>query len=106
MYVAGYAGLNVPNDASQVNLNVDQTISPPTSLNALGLENSLVYGGKLGYYFNSLKALGIETDAFNTTPNIKQQSNNFVQVGQADLPFDLPGARLRVTTWAFNLVVR
>jgi len=106
MYVAGYVGLNVPNNASQVDLKVDQTLSPPTALNALDLENSLVYGGKLGYYFDSIKTLGIETEVFSTTPNIEQQSSNFLQSGQAPLPFDLPGARLRVTTWNFNLVIR
>jgi len=106
MYVAGYAGLNVPNDASQVQLKVDQTLSPPTSLSNLEQDNSLVYGGKLGYYFKSIEALGIETEVFNTTPHFKEQSSNFVTPGQSDIPVQLPGATLRVTTWAFNLVVR
>jgi opacity protein-like surface antigen len=106
MYVAGYAGLNVPRNASQVDLKVDQNVSFPTSLNDLDLQNSFVYGGKLGYYFDSLKALGVETEAFNTTPNINQQSTSFATPGQPLVPVDLPGERLRVTTWAFNLVAR
>lgn len=107
MYIAGQVGLTSPRSASQVDLAVDQTILPPISLSDLELKNSIVYGGKLGYYFNSIKSLGIETEAFTTTPHLKQQ-NVTVSVldGSPPVSQELSGAHFRVTTLAFNLVVR
>jgi opacity protein-like surface antigen len=58
------------------------------------LANSGVYGGKLGHYFGDrLDWLGVEMEAYNTTPHVEQQ-------GQ------IPGSHLRVTTLAFNLIGR
>jgi len=53
MYIAGQVGLTSPRNASQVDLAVDQTLLPPVSLSDLELKNSIMYGGKLGYYFLS-----------------------------------------------------
>jgi opacity protein-like surface antigen len=62
-----------------------------------------MYGAKLGYYFDSLKWLAVETEVFNATPHIKQQdlTINGVNLGT------LPGINNRVLTWApVNIVVR
>ncbi|MFO0779345.1 MAG: porin family protein [Nitrospira sp.] len=107
MYMAGQVGLTSPRSASQVDLAVDQTILPPISLSGLELKNSIVYGGKLGYYFDSVKSLGIETEAFTTTPHLKQQNVTVSALdGSPPVSQELSGAHFRVTTLAFNLVVR
>jgi opacity protein-like surface antigen len=107
MYIAGQVGLTSPRNASQVDLAVDQTVLPPLSLSDLSLKNSVMYGGKLGYYFDSVKSLGIETEAFTTTPHLKQQNVTVSALdGSPPVSQDLSGANFRVTTWAFNLVVR
>lgn len=107
VYMAGQVGFTSPRNASQVDLAVDQTVLPPSSLSDLDLKNSIMYGGKLGYYFDSVKSLGVETEAFTTTPHLKQQ-NVTVSALDGSLPISqgLSGANFRVTTLAFNLVVR
>jgi opacity protein-like surface antigen len=111
MYVAGHMGMTVPRDTTQGELNgtgdpfADPTKSFPTSLSDLALKTSFVYGGKLGYYFNSVRELGVEVEGFNTTPHVKQQTAQLVQPGQDPVPFDISG-NLRVTTAAVNLVAR
>ena len=58
------------------------------------LADSAVYGGKLGHFFGDrMDWLGVEMEAFNTTPHVEQQGLT-------------PGAHLRVTTLAFNLIGR
>jgi opacity protein-like surface antigen len=111
MYIAGHVGVTVPRDTTQGEVQgtgdpfTDPTKSFPTSLSDLNLQTSLVYGGKVGYYFEKVKALGVEIEGFNTTPNIKQQTGQLIQQGQDPVPVDVSGT-LRVTTLAVNLVVR
>ena len=100
MYVAGQVGVNLPHSLS----NVEWSAGGVTlGGNDLSLHNSLMYGAKLGYYFDSLRWLGVETEVFNATPHVKQQN---LTIG----PFDFgtaPGLNLRVLTWApVNIVVR
>ena len=100
MYVAGQAGVNIPYNLS----NVEWRAGGVTlGGNDLSLHNSLMYGAKLGYYFDSHKWLGVETEAFNATPHVKQQDLTIggVPVGT------VPGLNVRVLTWApVNIVVR
>ena len=71
--------------------------------NDLSLHNSLMYGAKLGYYFDSLNWLGVETEVFNATPHVKQQN---LTIGGFDFG-TAPGLNLRVLTWLpVNIVVR
>ncbi len=75
--------------------------------NDLSQQNSLMYGGKLGYYFDSLKFqnfnLGVETEAFNATPHVKPQNYT---IGGVNLGTGT-GVNSRVLTWApMNIVVR
>ncbi|WHZ28074.1 MAG: hypothetical protein OJF51_002872 [Nitrospira sp.] len=100
MYVAGQVGANFPADLSNVEWRAG---GANVAGNDLELQTSLVYGGKVGYYFDSVKWLGIETEVFNATPHIKQQNwvINGVNVGTVQ------GIYNRVLTWApVNLVVR
>lgn len=94
-YVAGQFGLAVPNTLSHAN-------DDGLTLSDLRLQNSPVYGAKLGHYLENLKYFGVETEAYTTTPSIKQQA-----VTVSGIPIGTqPGSHMRVTTWAFNLVYR
>ena len=66
------------------------------------LSNSLVYGGKVGYFLESYNWLGFELDAYTATPKIKQQT---VQASPNAVVLQ-PEAELRVTTFALNMVFR
>jgi opacity protein-like surface antigen len=64
------------------------------NLNDRDLADAGVYGGKLGHFFGDrMDWLGVEMEAFNTTPHIEQRG-------------PVPGSHLRVTTLAFNLIGR
>lgn len=103
MYVAGQFGVTLPNKAS--NIEGIDSLSGLT-LSDLELHNSFMYGAKLGYYFESIKWLGIETEVYNTNPHIKQQ-NATLSGGGVSVPGVLTGQDLRVLTWApINIVVR
>jgi opacity protein-like surface antigen len=97
MYIAGQMGVNMPRDLSNVEVSTSGT---SVGLSDLSLQNSLMYGAKAGYYFDSLKLqnfnLGVETEVFNSTPHIKQQEFTFggVSVGT------LQALTNRVLTWA------
>jgi len=101
MYVAGQVGANIPQDASNVEYSA---FGITLGGNDLALQNSLMYGAKAGYYFDSLKFqnfnLGLETEVFNSTPHIKQQDFTVggVNIGSA-------GFTNRVLTWAPVIVV-
>ena len=103
MYVAGQVGANIPNSLSSVEYSA---FGVTLGGSDLSLQNSLMYGAKAGYYFDSLKVqnfnLGVETEVFNSTPHIKQQQ---ATIGPAS--GTLQGLTNRVLTWApLVLVVR
>lgn len=103
MYVAGQVGASIPNKFSNVQ-GVDS--SAGLTISDLSLQNSLMYGAKLGYYFDSIKWLGVETEVFNSTPHLKQQDVT-VSFGGASATGNFPGQSVRVLNWApINIVVR
>lgn len=86
--------------AGQFGLSVHGTSNDPDNVRSdLGLKNSLMYGAKLGHYFDNLKYFGVETEVYTLTPHIKQQ----VVTPPGTLQ---EGSHLRVTTWAANAVYR
>lgn len=104
VYVAGQIGANIPSSYSNVEWSAGGV---SVSGNDLSMENSVMYGGKLGYYFDSLKMggfnLGIETEVYSAKANIKNQN---VIIGGINFG-SLGEIKNRVTTWApFNVVVR
>lgn len=106
MYIAGQAGYTVPH-LQQLRSVQFSALGTAAQGSDLDLHDSVMYGAKFGYYFESLKfegfQFGLETEVFNTTPNVKQQN---LTVGGAPLGVQ-PGIDLRVLTWApVNLVVR
>ena len=101
-YIAGQAGYTMPNDLSDVHST--GTLSGIT-LSDLDLKESVMYGAKLGYFFPTLKWLGIEAEAFNTTPHIKQQTVTASGLGVTASTL-ASGANFRVLTTALNLIAR
>jgi opacity protein-like surface antigen len=91
LYVAGFGGYTFTHGFN----NVQGTgLFAGGNFNDFGLKNSVVYGAKVGYFLpNDWNWLGFEVEGFNTTPH-------FEQVGP------IPGANLRVTTAAFNVIGR
>jgi opacity protein-like surface antigen len=68
--------------------------------------NSGVYGAKVGYYFESLRWLGIEGEVFQLSPNVKQQIVSETPPGGATTTTLKPGANLIVNTVVLNVVAR
>lgn len=103
MYVAGQLGASLPNKFSNlegVGSNTDFSMSD------LSMKSSFMYGAKLGYYFDSMKWLGVETEIFNSTPHVKQQAVT-VSGGGGSFTGDMTGLNVRVLNWApLNIVVR
>ena len=107
VYVAGQVGANIPQDASNLELSAGRGT---LGLSDLALQNSLMYGAKAGYYFDSLKwqnfNLGVETEVFNSTPHIKQQEVRLdprspaLIANTAGTTGTLQGLTNRVLTWA------
>jgi hypothetical protein len=155
-YGAGYGGASVPFTLNTVQLNqlgetldtqffsggqaIPRTGTYEQSLHAsdLKLKDSAIFGGRVGYFFSDqgFKWLGVEFEAFTTTPTIKNQTvrtvhditfNPFNPEGFQPPPAPPPNCQLGVTcqiqqsipgtvsisessmrliTFAFNVVVR
>lgn len=88
-YVAGQAGVNFADQLEDIG-----GTGPLVGLRApdFDLQNSVAYGGKLGYYSRH-GWIGFELDAFHSTPHIKNLD-------------DVPGIHMRVTNVGFNFLVR
>ena len=88
-YVAGQAGVNFADRLKNV-----QGTGPSSGLlfPDFDLKNSVAYGGKLGV-FPGNGAIGIELDAFHSTPHIKALDN-------------APGIHLSVTNVGLNVLFR
>ena len=101
-YIAGQVGATFPQDVNNL-----QGIGPSEgiSVSDLELQTSVLYGGKLGYFFPRANWLGIETEGYTTTPNLKQQVVTVTGPG-GSISTVLSGKDVRVTTVAFNLVIR
>jgi opacity protein-like surface antigen len=114
-YVAGQLGVSIPHSLSGIELEGGGFASG-TKVTSFDLKNSVMYGAKLGHFFEGtpwLKErfggkswLGVETEVFNSTPHIKQQQQTVSEPGFAPTTGETPGSTLRVLTWAMNIVAR
>lgn len=99
-------GVTLPQSFSNVEV-FGPGIPGGTTLSSLDLHNSVTYGAKLGYFFDSMKWLGVETEVFNTTPHFKQQNATLAVAGAGSAPVSLSGQDVRVLTWApVNIIAR
>ena len=90
-YVAGFGGYTFGGKISDVE---GTGFLSGLHLNDRDLADSGVYGGKVGHFFGDrMDWLGVEMEAFITTPHVEQQGL-------------VPGSHFRVTTLAFNLIGR
>ena len=90
-YLAGFGGYTFGGKLSDVE---GAGLLPGVNLGDRDLADAGVYGGKVGHFFGDrMDWLGVEMEAFNTTPHVEQQGL-------------VPGSHFRVTTLAFNLIGR
>jgi len=110
-YIAGQFGVALP-DVDGGLKSIDITSSfflPGTTHSDLALSNSVLWGARIGHYFNSVRWFGLEAEVFHTTPHIKQQIHEFQNpsVPGVTVSATLQGAHFRVITVApVNLMFR
>jgi hypothetical protein len=91
LYVAGFGEYTVGHGINDVEGTV---LASGVRLGDINLNSSRAYGGKLGYFLaDRLNWLGLEIEAFHTSPHIEQSTL-------------LPSATLRVTTVVSNALAR
>jgi hypothetical protein len=108
-YVAGQIGVTLPSVVGGGLGEGDLTGSfiPGSTVSAQSLEESILYGGKVGHYFRAIPWLGIEFEVYNSTPHIKQQSLTFSGPSGPVGTAEFPGLNFRVLTVApANLTLR
>jgi Outer membrane protein beta-barrel domain len=70
------------------------------------LSNSLLYGGKVGYFLPSyFNWLGVEADVYHGTPHFKQHSFSLAGAGETSTTV-VEGIHLGMTTLAMRVVIR
>ena len=102
-YVAGQGGVSFSNSFNSV-----EAVGSLAGLSFtdLDLHKSPMYGAKLGYYLDSMSWLGVEMEAFSSTPHVKQQPVRGSFLGFSATR-TVPGQDIRVTNWApINVVFR
>ena len=104
VYVAGQVGGGFPQDLR--NVEGTGTIHG-VKFDDLDLANTLVYGGKVGYFFDDpgWKWFGIEAEVFAGNPHVKQQQIT-APGGGATVTALGNGAHVRTITTALNLILR
>lgn len=104
-YVGGELGLSLPQPFSSIQQG-GAGIPANTTTSDQAARASLLYGGKLGHYFQSVPWLGVETELFNTNPNMKQQNTTFTIGGLGSSTLVNSGTNTRILTWANDIMVR
>ena len=107
-YVGAYGGLATPSAFSNSTLSSASLGGGVTNarINDLELETTLTGGIKAGYFFVTRPWLGIETDVYTLKPEVKQQVIVGGTSSRTVFADNLPAVPLRLTTWAFNIIVR
>jgi len=108
-YVAGQFGVTLPSIGGGLTDNDLTGVSfiPGATISDQSLKTSGLYGVKLGHYFQSVPWLGLEAEAYNTTPHIKEQTVTFSGPSGPIDSLNFPGVNLRVFTIApLNLTLR
>ncbi len=97
-YIAAQLGVTLPQDLR----NIDITTTGFTQLKQtdLKLDNSFLYGGKIGYYFRRVRWLGLESEVYVSNPGVKQQDITLTGPGGSATFRNVPGFNFRVITAA------
>ena len=107
-YVGGYGGIAVPGGLSNT------TVSDPTlgggvtnaRITDLELKPGLLGGVKGGYFFESRPWLGIETDLYTLTPDVKQQTIVGGTASGSVFADNIGPSALRLSVWTVNVIIR
>ena len=107
-YVGGYGGISNPGAFTNVTMS-DPALAGGVinaRMNDLELKGGLMGGVKGGYFFEDRPWLGIETDVFTASPDVKTQT--VVGGTSAGRVFadNLSRIPLRLTTWTANIIIR
>ena len=106
-YVAGQFGVTLPSIGRGLTDNdLTGIFIPGSTISDQSLKTSGLYGAKLGHYFKAVPWLGLEAEAYSTTPHIKQQSITFSGPSGPVGSLEFPGLNFRVATVALNLTLR
>jgi hypothetical protein len=111
-YVAGFGGVTTQELITNATITRNFSGVGPVNnakVSDLDLIDSLVLGGKVGYYLQDKKWLGFEGEVFWSRPDIKQQIVNVADPaanGGNSFARNLPGQHLNMTIFALNVVTR
>ncbi|MEQ1793326.1 MAG: outer membrane beta-barrel protein [Nitrospira sp.] len=107
-YVSGMVGYTVALDTTQGSLTSPGLtgLSPGTSVSNTNLNNSPMFGMKLGHYFESMSWLGVELESFMTNPHVSQQRPRLEVPGVGSVIVQETGAMNRLVVLAPNLMAR
>ncbi len=106
-YIAGQFGVTIPQSLS----SYEFTSALPPGVTVSGpvvdeLKNSIMFGAKLGYYSQTVRWFGVETEVFRTTPHFKPTVSTVTGPG-GSVQTTTPGSHLSVITWApLNIMFR
>jgi Outer membrane protein beta-barrel domain len=90
-YVGGVVGINFADRINSI-AGTGPSAGVPGPLQDFDLQNSMTYGGKIGY-FPGHSWYGVEGEILNSTPHIKQLDTD-------------PGIHMRMTTVGVNFIAR
>lgn len=107
-YVAGQIGYTVAQDTSRTRPNDPTYAGLPvgTTMSNVDLNNSLMYGIKLGHYFEALPWLGVELEGFATSPHRPQQRLTLGVPGTGNIAVNEGGATNRLVMVSPLLMIR
>lgn len=107
-YVAGQIGFTLAQDTARGRANDPTYAGLPTgtSVPDVNLNNSLMYGMKVGHYFESAPWLGVELEGFITSPHRPQQRLTLAVPGSGNVTVEEGGATNRVIVVSPLLIAR
>jgi Outer membrane protein beta-barrel domain len=104
-YIAGMVGGTLESTSSNIEFKDPRLIPGITSTN-VDHNPSVAYGGKVGYFFDSLPWLGGEIEGYSSTPDIKQQGAILTAPNEASLSTTFSKTNLRMTIIGCNALIR
>jgi opacity protein-like surface antigen len=106
-YAGAYGGLANPSGLSNARVSSSTIAGGVRDARVIDieLEDSTVWGAKVGYFFTNSPWIGVETDLYTLRPDLKEQVTVGGVPGRA-FADTLPAMALRVTTGVVNLIIR
>lgn len=112
-YTAAFLGVAfTPSQDLRTEFELNGTPIVNGRLHDLDLDTSLLFGGKVGYFFDRLPGpghLGLEVEAFHFRPDAQEQTVRFTGMlggASADTPLRVQEANIDVTGVALNALYR